>query len=141
MHKKIPFRKCNISPENGGALSARSGSASPSLSDEFIRNISIKKNLLRGHRLKSQSTKISKYKITKSISTFTCSNLQQQEYYKTPGANSLSDFNQSTLFNSPKLHTPLDFKSYFSQGNEMSNEFANRNRVLNYKRSKKIYFS
>ena len=125
----------------GGALSARSGSASPSLSDEFIRNISIKKNLLRGHHLKSQSTKISKYKITKSISTFTCSNLQQQENDKTPGANSLSDFNQSNLFNSPKLHTPLDFKSYFSQGNEMSNEFANRNRVLNYKRSKKIYFS
>ena len=72
MYEKIPFRKCNISPENGGALSARSGSAPPSLSNDFIRNISIKKNLLRGHHLKSQSTKILKYKITKSISTFTC---------------------------------------------------------------------
>ena len=141
MYEKISFQNCNISPENGGALSARSGSAPPSLSNDFIRNISINKNLLRGHHLKSQFTKILKYKIIRSISTFTPSNLRQKENYKKPGANLLSDFNQSTLFNSPKLHTPSDSKGYFSQGNEISSEIANRSRVLNYKRSKKIYFS
>ena len=141
MYEKIPFRKCNISPENGGALSARSGSAPPSLSNDFIRNISINKNLPRGHRLQSQSIKILKYKILESISTSASSNLRQKENFKKPGANLLSDFNQSTLFNSPKLHTPSDSNGYFSQGNEISSEIANRSRVLNYKRSKKIYFS
>ena len=141
MYEKISFRKCNISPENGGALSARSGSAPPSLSNDFIRSNSINENLLRGRHLKSQSTKILKYKIIKSISTSTCSNLLLKKNYKNPGANLLSDFNQSTLFNSPKLHTPSDSNGYFSQGNEISSEIANRSRVLNYKRSKKIYFS
>ena len=141
MYEKIPFRKCNISPENGGSLLVHSGSAPPSLSNDFIRNISINKNLLRGHHLKSQSIKFLKYKIIRSISTFTPLNLRQKENYKIPGANLLSDFNQSTLFISPKLHTPSDSNGYFSQGNEISSEIANRSRVLNYKRSKKIYFS
>ena len=39
------------------------------------------------------------------------------------------NFNQSTLFNSPKLHTPSDSSSYFLRA-EMTNEFANRSRVL-----------
>jgi len=141
MYEKIPFRKCNISPENGGALCGRSGSAPPSFSNDFIRNISKNKNLPRGHNLKSQYTKILKHKIIKNISTSTRSNLRKKENYKKPGANLLLDFNQSTLYNSPKLHTPSDSNAYFSQGNEISSEFADRSRVLNYKRSKKIYFS
>ena len=140
MYEKISFQKCNISSENGGALSARSGSASPSLSNDFIRNTSINKNSLRYQHLKSQFTKISRYKIIRNLTTFTPSNLEQKENYKKPSVNLLSYFNPSILFNSPKLHTPSD-SNVFSQGNRMSKEFANRSRVLNYKRSKKIYFS
>ena len=141
MYEKIPFQNVIFLRRMGDHYSVRSGSAPPSLSNDFIRNNSINKNLLRGHHLKSQSIKILKYKIIRSISTFTPSNLRQKENYKKPGANLLSDFNQSTLFISPKLHTPSDSNSYFSQSNGMNNEFANRSRVLNYKRSKKIYFS